>query len=650
MRLRRELTKMQGTKLSYRPDIDGLRAIAVLLVLLFHFNLGVPGGFIGVDVFFVISGFLITDVIRTSCKSGKYSFYNFYARRLTRLHPALIATVVLALATGYLIMDPGSLAGLASAAKYSVLSLSNILFWKTQGYFDASSAMQPLLHTWSLSVEWQFYMVWPLIVWASLKASDRLLAGVLVVIGVTSLIASQWMLGIDSSAAYFLMPFRGFELAIGALLVFTKDIRLQGWQESAAAVLGLAMIVTSAFALDSNSPFPGVAALAPCIGAALCIQFGKSSAGALLRSSAMVRIGLISYSVYLVHWPILVFAKYYLYRDLTTAESVGLMALSLVVGHVIYSIIERPFIDKGRAGRPIPLAGVVAGVTVIGAFTLSLANSQGAPSRIPEKHKAFAESPAEFHVKNYGGAGFADDTDLGAPANETQFLLAGDSFALQYASGIDSILKDSNLKAQGQFTLGCFLARTHTRFENGTSKMECQRRYNTIIASLRGNSKPLVISMNWSGYFPYIADLNGNNVQFSTTKEYEEFIYKSLDELLQDAGARKVFIVGVAPFLATPVSAASCLLRPGFIHQPCEDRLKYQAEQAFAYGTNKALRGYADSRDDVYFIDPSDTLCKEGGCAAISNGKILYSDGVHLSKEGGKIVSESILKSLESHM
>ncbi|MFL1481827.1 acyltransferase family protein, partial [Pseudomonas grimontii] len=176
---------------NYRPDIDGLRALAVMLVLLFHFELGVKGGFVGVDVFFVISGYLITSVIRRSIKTGAFSFYDFYVGRLLRLHPALLATVGISLFLGFLLMDPSSLKSLASSSGQSLLSISNFYFWLNQGYFDAASKTQAMLHTWSLSTEWQFYLVWPFIIWGAIKISDRTFIAILLLLIAASVTASQ---------------------------------------------------------------------------------------------------------------------------------------------------------------------------------------------------------------------------------------------------------------------------------------------------------------------------------------------------------------------------------------------------------------------------------------------------------------------------
>lgn len=339
---------MHSKNTSYRPDIDGLRAVAVILVLLYHFDLGISGGFVGVDVFFVISGYLITEVIRNAISTNRFSFFDFYARRLLRLHPALVVTVGACMAAGFILMDPAAFAGLAASAKYSIVSASNFYFWLDQGYFDASAQTQPLLHTWSLAAEWQFYVVWPFVIWAALKVADHFLALLLGFMTIGSLAASQVMLGYDSSAAYFMMPFRVFELSIGALLVFVSKHRASPWAESLITVAGISLIVTSAFVLDASSPFPGLRALASCLGAAACIYSGRSSAGASLRNWPMVKIGLVSYSVYLVHWPIAVLYKYYIFRTISLPEKLALLIISIIAGMLLYRYVERLFMGKWR--------------------------------------------------------------------------------------------------------------------------------------------------------------------------------------------------------------------------------------------------------------------------------------------------------------
>ncbi|MBM1197897.1 acyltransferase [Pseudomonas weihenstephanensis] len=465
-------------------------------------------------------------------------------------------------------------------------------------------------------------------------------------IAIISVTSSQTMLTIDSSASYFLMPFRGFELAIGALLVFTKNLKLNKGLESLGAIIGLITVITSAFYLSAQSLFPGLPALLPCIGAALCIQFGTSSASEILQLRPPVKIGVISYSVYLAHWPILVFTKYYLFRDLTTLESAGLLITSILAGQALYSLIEKPFISKNRAGKFVPLASVASftALMIIGVSTLI--NAKGVPSRIPDEYASFIDNPAEFHIKNFGGVGYGEEPSIGIANTPPAFLLASDSFAMQYASGMDERLKYYDLAAQGQFSLGCFLAKTHTRFENGTAKPGCQERYKSVIKYLNTNQQPLVLSMNWSGYLPYISDLSGKNIQFTTTKEYEKFISDSLLELMADAGDRKVFIVGVAPFLASPVSSSSCMLRPSYIHQACEEKLKYKLEDTFPYSTNLALKTFAETNPNLYFIDPADAICKGGICSAADNGALLFSDGAHLSIDGSKLVSKLISKTV----
>lgn len=416
---------MKGTQLAYRPDIDGLRGLAVMLVLLFHFDLGVSGGFIGVDVFFVISGYLITGVIRNAVMSGRFSFTEFYIKRLIRLHPALLVTVALCLVAGFMIMDPASLSSLSDSATYAALSASNFFFWLNQGYFAADAHTSPLLHTWSLAAEWQFYLVWPLIVWGALKVSTRTLALVLVATTISSLIASQLMLGHDASAAYYLMPFRVFELSIGALIVLIPPARLADSAGSFLTTSGIGAILYAAFTFSAEMPFPGFAALVPCLGAAACIYAGQSTAGALLRSSPPMFLGLISYSVYLVHWPLYVFYSYYVMRDVSVYESLTLLASSILIGWAMYTFVEARFIK--RPGRGVTQRLAFAGIATIAIAAASIFTTidGGFAFRIPDKYVEFSSGPADFHKTQYGGQGFKLSQVLGNESGRPVAVISG---------------------------------------------------------------------------------------------------------------------------------------------------------------------------------------------------------------------------------
>ena len=638
---------MHSKNTSYRPDIDGLRAIAVVLVLLFHFGLGVPGGFIGVDVFFVISGFLITEVIKNSISKKQFTFSDFYVRRLLRLHPALLATVALCLGAGYLLMDPASFSTLASASSYAIFSASNFYFWMHQGYFDADALTQPLLHTWSLAAEWQFYVVWPFVVWAALKVSPRFLAGLLSVMTVVSLAASQWMLSYDSSAAYFMMPFRVFELSIGALLVFINNHRAGRAVETCVLAVGVVLIVAAAFLIDSTDPFPGLRALVPCLGAAACIYAGRSPGlGKALRIKPVVYIGLISYSVYLVHWPIIVFYKYYIFRDLETVEKVCLLAIAIIVGAIMHHTIEKSFMSKDYKKRIYGFCITIIAASLISFAAHKTVTSGGYSFRTPQAYKSITDDPANFHTKNYGGYPFDNFAKLGAKKSEPDAYLVGDSFALQYASGLDHYLAPENIQVASLVRQGCYLSSNYTKIENGAIATPCLDHYQQVLNTIKSDSKPLIYASAWTVYRKMIGDKNSKYIVLKDDNAYIDFIIKNLGEFRQEIGNRPLIIVGVQPYTNSSHSAASCLLRPRFISQPCDLSFNFDPKDSPAFEINKRLRSFAESAKDTFYVDPSDSLCPDGTCRKFQNGELMYSDLVHLSIAGSMRVSKQIMPML----
>lgn len=544
-------------------------------------------------------------------------------------------------------MDPASFSSLAASAKYSLLSASNFYFWLNQGYFDAAAQTQPLLHTWSLAAEWQFYIVWPLIVWGALKISPRFLLGLLVVMTVVSVTASEIMLGYDSSAAYFMMPFRVFELSIGALLVFASGHRASPSKESAIAFGGIALIVGSAFALDSASPFPGVLALFPCFGAAACIYAGRSRTAGLLRTWPMVKIGLISYSVYLVHWPIAVFFKYWIFREITLTEKFLLLLASVIVGAMLYNTVERLFMGKRRHVKPLGLAVVTACVMGLAYSSNLVIEKAGISSRIPSSYLTFAADPAKFHTDNYGGQGYKLETLLGDTDGKEVAVLAGDSFALQYASGMDLALKGHGTYISGVFQHGCVLSGEYTRVLRNVPREDCRESYRKVLSQLEGNNLPFMFALSWEGYRGMIANSAGSLVNSSTDDDYYAVLVDLLKKTRADIGDRPMIIIGSQPYLSLKNAAVSCLLRPQYVHQGCESYMSYKLNDTSAYSINQELAKFARQYANTYYVDASKSLCVNGNCKAASNGKILYSDAAHLSLEGSAIASEQILKDVD---
>lgn len=351
----------------YRSDIDGLRAVAVISVLLFHVDFTTfSGGYVGVDVFFVISGFLITRLIRDEVvKTNDFSFANFYLRRARRLFPALFFTLCASFLTATVMFTPDDLQRFGGSLIHAIMSVSNFYFWSESGYFTTEAEYRPLLHTWSLSVEEQFYMIWPIVLVFLLIKTPRYSApAILILVGAISFGLNlvfangftyfKFLGNIFADGAptiFFLTPFRIFELGIGALVVWIIDYQPRNKMLlEPLALIGLAMIAYAVFTYTETTLFPSYNALFPCIGTALIIYAGTARySGKLLSNKLAVGIGLISYSLYLIHWPMIVFYKYWKSAELTMIEQVAICAASIVGAILMYRFVEQPF---RRASSP----------------------------------------------------------------------------------------------------------------------------------------------------------------------------------------------------------------------------------------------------------------------------------------------------------
>ena len=343
-----DATHHTATQLPYRPDIDGLRALAVLSVLVYHFEFdALPGGFVGVDVFFVISGYLITRLIAKECERGRFDFKRFYIRRFFRLAPALIAVLFTTFLVSAVILTPDHLQRFSGALLASLLSISNVYFWNEAGYFDAAGTLKPVLHTWSLSVEEQFYLVWPavIVLLCSRRRSSLTLPLGIACLSLASLVAAVAMTSRDPSTIFFLMPFRVYEFGLGALLACATVVRLSAAQREMLCVAGLGMIITSAAVYTEQTPFPGYHALLPCIGTAMVLLGGEAKvAGLLLRNPLSVWTGRLSYSLYLVHWPVLVLYKHISFADVLVGKTrVALMLFTALSSIALYHFVECRF-------------------------------------------------------------------------------------------------------------------------------------------------------------------------------------------------------------------------------------------------------------------------------------------------------------------
>ena len=373
---------------AYRPDIDGLRAVAVTLVLAYHLGVrDVTGGYIGVDVFFVISGFLITSQLVNQLRSGTFSIQEFYVRRIHRLFPALFVMLVATVTAGFWILYPATYVELAKSLIAAVLSVSNIFFWLHSDYFDAPANTRPLLHTWSLGVEEQFYLVFPvllMLMWR--KVPGR----IIVLLGLAALLSfSASAIGAFKfpSGAFYLLPTRLWELLVGSILALGMYPRTSSRVGlNMMGVGGLGLILASAIWIDKETPFPGGAALLPCLGAALVIGAGLNGThvvGRLLSLRPVVFIGLVSYSLYLWHWPaIILYQNYYGVTWLDPASKIIVGSVSLFLAVLSWRYVEQPFRSPSHAHiSPRALRGATIAATAAIAIATPVVVADGIPER-----------------------------------------------------------------------------------------------------------------------------------------------------------------------------------------------------------------------------------------------------------------------------
>jgi peptidoglycan/LPS O-acetylase OafA/YrhL len=427
---------------SYRPDIDGLRAVAVLSVLAFHYGAPIRGGFIGVDVFFVISGFLITDLLAAEISAGTFSFLGFYERRLRRILPALLTMLAVVLFAGKFVLAPGDYASLAMSTAAAAFGVSNFFFHVHTGYFDQAADVMPLLHTWSLAVEEQFYLVWPLLLLA--VVSSRIpVVPTLATIVIVGCIGGIYLFEIDPRAAFYMALPRAWELALGSLLVFLP--RLSRSAGEVAAVAGL-ILITVGF-MTSLDNFPGKFGLSACVGAALLIwpHAHDTVSGRLL--GWLAPIGLISYGLYLWHWPVWVYFRIYINNGQpAVGEAVTLAAISIVLAVLSYRYVERPF-RKPLWNAPRTVSIGFASILMIFCASMYIESAEGLPWRLPPQGQAMRSREVMwFWPCREVTTGTIDGRYcvFGAPWQEAKrkTVIWGDSNAQHFAPIVDAINSD----------------------------------------------------------------------------------------------------------------------------------------------------------------------------------------------------------------
>ncbi len=447
----------QDTGSDYRPDIDGLRAIAVTLVVLHHVGVGfVKGGYIGVDIFFVISGYLITGILLREMEAGSFSVLNFYRRRARRIFPALAVVFAFSSLAASLLLFPNELSYFGTSLITATFFVANILFFYGQGYFAGTGETIPLLHTWSLSVEEQFYIFFPLILWWATKRGHIRPVVLVAVLAAVSFALNIYLVELDRSSAFFLFPPRAWELLLGCLLATRALPDVPARYREGAAAVALVTIIAATGIFNRSTIFPGWAALAPCLAATILIHVGGSGptlVGRLLSSRPFVYIGLISYSLYLWHWPLIVFYRAHTGFNLSTIEKIGLCLASVAIAHMSWRFVEQPF-RTGSLKKVNIFAWSGFAAAAASACALVFLATNGLASRYPEAVRRFAAFDYAQGVPFREGVCFisrtfardphVDDKCLAMVPSKPNYLIIGDSHAAQYWAGFQEVLPEVN--------------------------------------------------------------------------------------------------------------------------------------------------------------------------------------------------------------
>jgi peptidoglycan/LPS O-acetylase OafA/YrhL len=664
----------------YRPDIDGLRGIAILAVVFYHCNFPLfRGGFIGVDIFFVISGFLITSIIFKEREQGSFTIRSFYLRRARRILPAFFSMTLAVCAAALVTFPPDDLFRLADMMANALVFLSNFALIGQTAYFAPSAHENPLLHTWSLSVEEQFYLVWPWLLVFALKRGPRAAAFWMSGLFAASLAYSELTLLRDPRLSFYMFPSRAFELLAGAALAagFVPACRSRVLAELAASA-GAVLILASLATLDGRQRFPGFSALAPSLGAALIVHANASRpvwTRKALSLPPLVFTGLISYSLYLWHWPLLALAGYSLSRPLTPHEAAPVAAVAVLVSILSWRFVERPFrspliYETALKGRRALLAFGVPAAT-LAALCVAVAATHGVPWRAPASVMAL-EQLNQRYVKSGGEQNFCLSTEdpgltpracvFGAAPERGHYDVAlwGDSHAAHYLPALAQLAAEDGLTGVAAMLARCPpLLGVHLgpAIEKDDECVRANDETLRLIESLSG-LKLVVVASRWAFY----AEAN----RFSPDPPI--YLYDAADASLNLENTRRAFADGLRRTLArlNATGASLLLVAPGpeFPHAvlpcvarrqmlgigvtPCLQTSRAEIEQRDAF-VNRVLAEAAGAYPAARVISAMERFCDGEVCRASDGAGVLwFHDTNHLTLAGAMRAANALRPGLET--
>lgn len=647
----------------FRTDINGLRAWAVMAVVLYHFGVpGFQGGFVGVDIFFVISGFLMTGIIVKGISRASFSFIGFYLARAKRIIPALLAVCITLLMLGWFFLPSTDYKTLASHSVYSLFFLSNIEYWLSAGYFDAESHEKWLLHTWSLSVEWQFYMLLPLILWApwKLRPGKRTLIAVLTLLALMSFAASAYYSSIYPTASFYLLHTRAWELIAGGLIWLMPAAQLSQHIRYSLTLLGLALIGAAIAGLDKNVVWPGAWAALPVIGTSLVIWCQQRTA--LTHHRIAQWLGDRSYSLYLWHWPVFVTLVLLEQRYAPVALAAGIV-MSILLGALSYRWIEQPTrVSFSRFTATRAWVSLISAASLASGAAIVVWKLNGFPERMPQAVEFTANEQ-----NNKNSASEACNIKTGTKPNicehgdhHNKIMIVGDSHAQALISSLTTALPNYSILQIGYG--GCPLIEGLKRTADATktlpAKYDCTG-YNLELKRAIHQYSPEVPVILVGRYAIHAFGLNESNPAPQKPQAYFDKIYDAgTPEFMAELSAaltktacnlakeRTVFMLRPIPEMGINVPrAASVRIAFGLSPEISIPKESYMARNAWVWKAQDTARDQCG----IVILDGTDAFCDDTRCYGTKNARPIYFDDDHLSEYGNKLLVPTF-KQIPSHL
>jgi len=615
-----------------RSEIVVLRAVAVICVILFHLKVpGFGGGFVGVDVFFVISGYLITKNILRDIERNKFSFGEFYLRRTRRIYPALICTVLLTYFTAALWCAPPLFLDIAKESTHALLSIANLQYWReSHSYFAANSDQLALLHTWSLSLEEQFYLLWPAIIVAACHTGRVFRA--IALISFLSLLGALYVGSMDSSAVFFLPPFRIFEFGCGALVIFLESVFLRVALREVLSGAGFLTILGSAIFFGYNMGSTGLEVCVPCVGAAMVITAGgETKTARMMRRSFLMGLGAISYSLYLCHWPIIFFGRFIFGESANSwAGTLAMGASMLVAAAAMYWFVEQKFRVTTNWSHPwkaiARYAVVVLPLCVLTHVTFA---SGGFPWRVS------ASTLAEERLDTR----FADTDLLEELQGQPTIALVGDSHAAMYAPGLVPLLKQTHNNVDMVTGAGCPLL--YGMQLKSRRRDACVRARDQALKHLSDGDLPVIFVQRWDSYDDASVDYDGSELSLNESGSFTKLEMALLKTLSELSLRHRILLIGAQVPAGCEIDQSR--LQQGPLRHtpppPCPPKPKVEVQKSTFEIDSMLQRVVARLGSEVAMVRPIDYLCKME-CPTFYGGHWLYWDRTHFTLAGSNFMVE----------